>query len=307
MGYWIHLHKIKDRNFWELPCRGKMSWAWRKVLQLRPFIRKFVWHSIGDGTRTSIWYDQWCSLSLLADFISTRDMFRAGLSTTSKVPDVMGTNSLEWPRELQVKYPSLLSILTPRLLIGSQDKLEWKSRSDTIKPFAVNTIWHSIRPRDEKDRLSSWDVNGSLVRGYSLCESQPDSHEHLFFECSFAMQVWRHMRDLVGLSHLPRSFEVILDFVTPMAKRRTSSSVVSKLVLVASVYFIWLERNDRLFNNNKRTVAQVIECIMSAIRLKLMSCRFKKSKVNLDLMKHWKLPEMLICNVFVVWFLFVHR
>nr|GEU66690.1 hypothetical protein [Tanacetum cinerariifolium] len=158
---WIHLHKIKDRNFWDLPCRGKMSWAWRKVLQLRPFIRK--------------------------------DMFRAGLSTTSKVADVMGTNSLEWPQELQV---------------------------------------------------------------------------------------WRHMRDLVGLSYLPPSFELIMDFVTPMAKRRTSSSVVSKLVLAASIYFIWLERNDRLFNNNKRTVTQVIECIMSAIRIKLMSCRFKKSKVK---------------------------
>nr|GEU72208.1 hypothetical protein [Tanacetum cinerariifolium] len=246
-----------------------------KVLQLRLFIRKFVWHSIGDGTRTSIWYDQWGSLSPLADFISTRDMFRAGLSTTFKVADVMGTNSLEWPREL----------------------------SGTIKPFAVNTIWHSIHPRDEKvisadvvwfsnciprhvfvlwlvikkklktqDRLSSWDVNGSLV--------------------------WHHMRDLVGLSHLPSSFEVILDFVTPMAKRRTSSNMVSKLVLAASVYFIWLERNDRLFNNSKRTVAQVIECIMSAIRLKLMSCRFKKSKdlmisvrsYDLDLAKTKTIP-----------------
>ncbi|GJZ84093.1 hypothetical protein Tco_0649432 [Tanacetum coccineum] len=321
---WIHLHKIKDRNFWDLPCQGKMSWAWRKVLQLCPYIRKFVWHTIGDGARTSIWYDQWCPLSPLADFISTRDMFRAGLSTSSKVADVLGTGSLVWPRELEVKYPTLLSIPSPRLSLGTQDKLEWMSWAGSFKPFGVNTVWHSIHPRDVKvdwvdvvwfynciprhafnlwlaikkkvktqDRLSSWDVNGSLARCCSLCESQPDSHEHLFFDCPFSMQVWRHMRDMVGLSHLPPSLEVILDFIIPMAKRRTSSSVISKLVLAAFVYFIWLERNDRLINSSKRTVVQVIECIISAIRLKLMSCRFKKSKVGLDLMKRWKLLEML--------------
>ena len=79
-----------------------------------------------------------------------------------------------------------------------------------------------------------------------------------------------------------------------MVKRRTSKSVISKMVLVASAYFIWRERNEHLFKGNKRTVSQVNECIMSAIRLKLMSCHFKKSKVGLDLMQRWKLPEGLL-------------
>ncbi|GKE32698.1 hypothetical protein Tco_1452020 [Tanacetum coccineum] len=102
------------------------------------------------------------------------------------------------------------------------------------------------------------------------------------------------MRDLAGLSHLPPSLEVNLDFIILMANKRTSNSVISKIVLAASAYFIWQERNDHLFKNSKRTVAQVIDCIMSAIRLKLMSCRFKKSKAGLDLMKSWKLPEILL-------------
>ncbi|GJZ76828.1 putative RNA-directed DNA polymerase [Tanacetum coccineum] len=272
---WIHLHKIKNRNFWDLPCHGKMSWAWRKILHLRPLIRQFVWHSIGDGTRTSVWYDHWCHLSPLADFVSSRDMFSAGLSTDSKVADVMGPNSLEWPFELQAKYPSLLSIASPRLVMGSIDKIEWKSRSGCIKPFAVNTVWHSIRPRDEKvewadvvwfsnciprhafvlwlvikkklktqDRLSSWDVNGALASCCSLCESQLDSHEHLFFECSFAMQVWSHMRKLVDLPLSSSSFDLILDSLIPLAKRRTSKALVTKLVIAASVYFIWRGKDN---------------------------------------------------------------
>nr|GEV52555.1 RNA-directed DNA polymerase, eukaryota, reverse transcriptase zinc-binding domain protein [Tanacetum cinerariifolium] len=96
---------------------------------------------------------------------------------------------------------------------------------------------------------------------------------------------------MADLSHLPPYFDEILDYIVPMAKRRTSKSVISKLVLAASAYFIWQERHDRLFKGNKRTVSQVNEYIMSAIRLKLMSCRFKKSKVGLDFMQRWKLPE----------------
>nr|GEU84747.1 hypothetical protein [Tanacetum cinerariifolium] len=253
---WIKVHKIKDRNFWDIPCRGNMSWGWRKVLQLRSCIREFVWHKIGDGACTSLWVS-----------------------------------------------------------LGVQDKMEWRIRSGLSKPFTVSTVWNSIRPHDEKvnwvdvvwypnciprhafnlwlvikrklktqDNLWSWEVSSSLASSCPLCESQPDSHEHLFFECPFSTQVWLHMRDLAGLSQIPPILEVILDFIIPMAKIRTSTSVFSKLVLAAVAYFIWQERNNRLFMCNKRSTAQVIECIISTIRLKLMSCRFKKSKAGLDLM-----------------------
>ncbi|GJR80251.1 hypothetical protein Tco_0151036 [Tanacetum coccineum] len=195
-----------------------MSWAWRKILHLRPLIRQFVWHSIGDGTRTSVGIDSLCQYK-----------------------------------------PVLLILFTSRdiLVMGSIDKIEWKSRSGCIKPFAVNTVWHSIRPRDEK----------------------------VVWADPIAFRVWSHMRKLVDLPLSSSSFDLILDSLIPLAKRRTSKALVTKLVIAASVYFIWRERNDRLFNNNKRTVAQVIECISSVVRLKLMSCRFKKSKISLELLE----------------------
>nr|GEU32489.1 hypothetical protein [Tanacetum cinerariifolium] len=311
-------------HIWKLLSKKESLWAWRKVLQLRLIIRKFVWHKIGDGNHTYNWFDQWCHLSPLADFISHRDMYRAGLSSSSKVADLFASGSLVWPHDLMSKYPTLLDISSPTISVGILDKLEWKSWNGMIKPFSATSVWHSIRPRDVKvdwvdvvwfpsciprhafnlwlvikkklktqDRLLRWDVNGSLARSCTLCESQPDSHEHLFFECSFSRQVWCHMRKLVGLSLIQPSLEMILSFIIPMAKRRTSKCVITKLVIAASVYFIWQERNNRLFNNDKRTADQVIECIMSSIRLKLMSCRFKKSNDGGDALKRWNLLESL--------------
>ncbi|GKG11089.1 hypothetical protein Tco_0342489 [Tanacetum coccineum] len=45
---WIHAYKLNGRNFWDVPLRGNMSWGWRKILQLRPIVREFIWHKIGN-------------------------------------------------------------------------------------------------------------------------------------------------------------------------------------------------------------------------------------------------------------------
>ncbi|GJU43581.1 auxin efflux carrier [Tanacetum coccineum] len=322
---WIHIHKINDRNFWDIPCRGNMSWAWRKVLQLRHIIRKFIWHKIGDGQRTSIWYDHWCHLSPLAEVVSYRDIHRAGLLPSSKVADVMVSGSLVWPIDLSSKYSNLLSIAAPSISAGTMDTIEWKSSDGVIQPFSARVVWNSIRPHDNKvdwfyvvwfpgciprhafnlwlvvkkklktqDRLASWNVNASLATHCTLCESQPDSHDHLFFECPFSNQVWCHMRDFVGLPRMQPSLELIVDLLSPFSKSRTTRCVVSKLVLAATAYFLWRERNDRLFKKGKNTVDHVIGSIKSSVRLKLLSCRFKKSKAGLDILKQWNISEALL-------------
>ncbi|GJT01427.1 hypothetical protein Tco_0822596 [Tanacetum coccineum] len=85
---WVHVYKLKGRNFWELPIRGRLSWGWRKVLQLRPLIRDYIGFSISDGDKASLWFDNWSTLGPLADFISSRDRHVAGLNASSKVCDV---------------------------------------------------------------------------------------------------------------------------------------------------------------------------------------------------------------------------
>ncbi|GKE35981.1 hypothetical protein Tco_1455303 [Tanacetum coccineum] len=81
---WIHEYKLNERSFWDVPLRGNMSWGSRKMLQLRPIIHDFIWCKLDDGARTSLWFDRWCDVGPIAKYVSTRDMFRSGLSLTSK-------------------------------------------------------------------------------------------------------------------------------------------------------------------------------------------------------------------------------
>ena len=55
------------------------------------------------------------------------------------------------------------------------------------------------------------------------------------------------------------------------------SWVVDKLILVATVYFIWQERNGRLFKGESRNEEMFINCIKDNVKTKLMTVCVKKS------------------------------
>ncbi|GJZ65796.1 hypothetical protein Tco_0622492 [Tanacetum coccineum] len=218
---WVHAYKLRGRSFWDIPLR--------------------------DGALTSLWYDRWCSSSLLANSISTRDMFRAGLNPLSKFRNIFLNNVWTWPQELIDKYLFLSSIVMPNH-VDRPDLLEWRDEDGNVKSFSASMVWRL----KTQDKLNSWDVSRPLITSCPLCELQPDSHEHLFFKCSFSQQVWNHIKTYAGMDSLVLVFSHILASLIPIAKRRPAKSVIAKLVVAACAYFIWQERNWRLFKKNKR-------------------------------------------------------
>ncbi|GJR30422.1 auxin efflux carrier [Tanacetum coccineum] len=268
----------------DVPLWGNMTWGWCKILQLRPIVREFIWYKISNGMRTSLWFDTWCEASSLANHVSSRDIHRSGLNPKSMVIDIVHDGNWIWPQELLEKYPILNSYT---LQISNEcDRLEWRLHDGTVKQFSVTNIprhainlWLIIKRKlKTQDRICSWDVSNSLASTYPLCEAILDSHEHLFFMCPFLNDVWNHMKWLAGLDRVSHDIYKIIAYFDVNARRRSSHIVIAKLVVAASAYFIWQERNWRLFKKTKRTVNQVIECIYSAVRLKLLSCLFKRSK-----------------------------
>ncbi|GJR27427.1 reverse transcriptase domain-containing protein [Tanacetum coccineum] len=132
---WVHAYKLNGRNFWDVPIRGNMSWSWRKILQLRPSIREFIWRKIGNGSSTSIWFDKWCLEGPLASRVSPRDIHRAGLTLYSHVGDVIRDGDWVWPRVLLDKYQFLNECTVP--LSNNCDTLEWRLYDGTVKRFSV--------------------------------------------------------------------------------------------------------------------------------------------------------------------------
>ncbi|GJV16477.1 reverse transcriptase domain, reverse transcriptase zinc-binding domain protein [Tanacetum coccineum] len=257
------------------------------------------------GTRFGIFHleetchgvgERFCSI------VSNRDIYRHGFHLDSKVAAIIDQEAYE--------------------------KLHWKDLDNLDGDFSVAKAWECIRPRNNmvewyhvvwfsnqiprhavnlwlvikrklktQDTLRQCDVsNGTNLNLLQcpLCESQPNSHDHLFFACWFSTKVWDHLKTFACIPNVPTDLQPILDFIIPLAKKKSARCVILKLIFAASCYFIWQERNARLFKKMKRTHDQIIEAIKNTVRLKLLSCSFKKT-LNIQTLFHvWKLPNSLM-------------
>ncbi|GJW97440.1 reverse transcriptase domain, reverse transcriptase zinc-binding domain protein [Tanacetum coccineum] len=128
------------------------------------------------------------------------------------------------------------------------------------------TIRGSLKTKDKLGQGDVWDADLSLLRCL-LCKTVPDSHFYLFFECNFSSQ-------LILISN-----------------HRTVKSIIRRLVVAATTYFIWIERNNWLFKNSKRSPEDVHDLIMITVRLKLLSFRFKNTAKVKEMLLKWNMPN----------------
>ncbi|GJW82457.1 trichome birefringence-like protein 3, partial [Tanacetum coccineum] len=314
---WIHTYKLRGRTIWDCPVKDEMS--------LRDIMRPFFWVKLGNGNSTSLWYDNWCSSSPLINYLTLRDISREGFLLTNTVADLVSNGTWFWPQSWLLKAPDLGLITYPGLVSSVADLWQWCDRNGNILSFSVVKAWEAIRPRGNlvswsrivwfshniprhafhlwlvmrhglktHDKMRQWDVGGDTDLNLlccALCDNCPDSHTHLFFECTFSAKVWSYVRDLAGMDLIPPVLQDILLYLLPMGNKRTAKSVFGKLILAASAYFIWMERNNRTFKNTRRTPEEICDLIMVTVRLKLISFRFKNTTVVRQLLERWKMPN----------------
>ncbi|GJX42567.1 protein LAZ1 [Tanacetum coccineum] len=194
--------------------------------------------------------------------------FSAGYNRSAKVKDINVNTSWSWPDAWMSKYPNLGTIDVPHLTNTNDrsDKVDWYHVvwfSQQIPRHAIN-LWLVIKQKlKTQDNLRQWDV-------------------------------WEQLKCFTGIPNIPSSLDAIMDSLLPLAKMRFARCVISKLVFTASCYFIWQERNHRLFMKTKRSQDHVIDVIKSTVRLKLLSCRFKKTPRVQTLCHLWELPTSRI-------------
>ncbi|GJV63341.1 hypothetical protein Tco_1474169 [Tanacetum coccineum] len=171
-----------------------------------------------------------------------------------------------------------------------------------IQCYNCKEFRHVARESDWRDETDDKPEDQELEAHYmymaKIQEVTPDDADNSgpIFDTEPLQKVWNQVKGVAGLASSNASIYDTIDDIIPFAARKTSKSINAKLVVAATSYFIWQERNGRLFKNNKRTVNQVVDCIMNTVRLKLMSCRLKKSRSACDIVKAWNLSEGILIS-----------
>ncbi|GJY89100.1 putative reverse transcriptase domain-containing protein [Tanacetum coccineum] len=77
--------------------------------------------------------------------------------------------------------------------------------------------------------------------------------------------VWSKVRVLCGMDAIPPHLSDVVAFIVPLAKGKTVISIISRIVVAATSYYIWLERNGRLFKKKTLTPGRIGDVVFSTV------------------------------------------
>ncbi|GJY45431.1 RNA-directed DNA polymerase, eukaryota, reverse transcriptase zinc-binding domain protein [Tanacetum coccineum] len=278
----------KARVTWKMVCRPKDQGGlgikplkqWNEVLLIRDAIKEHVWHSIGNGKKTSMFYDKWCLNGPLSKFISKRNLYDARICDNVMVDDMLIDNNWKWPIDWLMKFPKVKLSTKQAWITMREDwpRVQWYHvvwYSQLIPKHAF-ILWLAIQNKLlTQDIMEKWqDISDMKC---SLCKKCADSHEHLFFKCEFALQVWK---EVMKKSTKLGGRVVLKDIVKVISDERSNNRigvVINKLIVAATVYNVWQERNQRIFRKEYRTAEDICKTVYEQVKSKLMTLKVKKS------------------------------
>ena len=300
---WINVVKLKTRSVWDVAADKKDSWFWKCLLNLRDWVSKNIRYQIGDGITINVWNDTWNSDLKLSSFISKKEIFYAGFQDTTNLADVIDEYGWKWPNQWVVKYPVLQNLEVPALNTNP-DKAIWVDKNGNAKKYATSIVWKDVRddgngvnwknlvwyshsiPKHAfilwlavkqklctQDKLQKWYPNRQFE--CSLCKNEMDTHDHLFFKCDYAKMIWEKICKMAEIQDTGNSWEETVNKMSSYNNNRSVWVIIKKICLAATVYFIWHERNGRLFSNVNRSAEALFSIICDEIRAKLVSIKVR--------------------------------
>ena len=297
--------KLTTRSVWDVAIDNKDSWFWKCLLNLLDWVGKHIRYQIGDGRTINVWHDKRTSDLQLSKFLSKKDIFYAGFQDSATLADVIDENGWKLPSQWADKYP-LLQNLAVHVLNDQPDRAVWIDKNGNVKKYVTNTVWQDVREEGNgvnwkslvwyshcipkhafilwlvvknklctQDKIQKWYPN----RQYecSLCKSDIDSHDHLFFKCEYSKVVWEKMRKMADIQDNESSWEETVNKMSLYNNSKSIWEIIRKLCLGATIYFIWQERNGRLFSDNRRSAEALFSIISDEVRAKLVSITVKQN------------------------------
>ncbi|KAL2898326.1 Cytochrome c551 peroxidase [Bienertia sinuspersici] len=92
-----------------------------------------------------------------------------------------------------------------------------------------------------------------------LCSNGNESHSHLFFECDYSKACMAMLANWVGLQAQQKTLQQLVQRIARNCKGDKLRRQAYSAIINALVYFIWRARNDKMWNNHKWTVEQVVQ------------------------------------------------
>ena len=257
------------------------------------------------GTVTSLWYDYWLpDGKRFIDSHTIRTLTSTGLPWTARVSDIIIEGQWNFPWDVSILHATWNSILfQPN--IHTEDHCVWTGH--TSGTFTIASAWELLRekrpinnlhhllwfpghiPRQSfimwlaclgrlqtMDRLNSVGIIDNNI--CILCGHHTETHEHLFFKCTTSHLIWQTVNAKANMQWPIYPWQHLIRWASSTyQKKNTITHLIPRLLLSSTVYFIWHERNNRVFNNTFQSPPSIAEAIFQHVRLHITTMEHKDS------------------------------
>ncbi|CAL9238076.1 unnamed protein product, partial [Arabidopsis halleri] len=221
---WVKNHLIRGRCFWDADFRFTGSWIWRRLSKLRVLARPFIFCSVQSGCLALFWHDNWTNLGPLIDIVGPAGPRVTGIGLLATVSEAVVNDAWFLPRGrhplVQLLRNCLLSHPPPLESETRKDLFLWKIDADQAQGhFSSSKTWKHLHPpgptkawftqvwfkeripklafmfwltvQDRlttRDRLRRWNL--PIPAACLLCQTDEESRDHLFFQCTYSNTLW---------------------------------------------------------------------------------------------------------------------
>uniref|UniRef100_A0A0D3BYW5 Reverse transcriptase zinc-binding domain-containing protein n=1 Tax=Brassica oleracea var. oleracea TaxID=109376 RepID=A0A0D3BYW5_BRAOL len=320
---WLQSNVFTRRCYWSISDSQRLSPTVRSMIRIKGMVAEFLCCSIGDGRASSFWFDYWTDMGPLIEGFGPHGPRELLISFEDKV--VAATENGEWAlppaRSQQAETLQIvLSTMNPPRSSRGEDRFLWRNGEGRFVPkFSTKATWQAIRetaptvqwysmvwfkeeiPRcsfitwmavlsrlPTKDRLASWGL--AIPLQCVLCSAGQESHDHLFFQCSFVRDIWAHY---CGSSiHVPPlSLQAVAGIVSShQVVSSPGLPSVLKLLQQCIIYCVWRERNMRIFQQSSTSEAGVFARVDRLMRDRLISIPPSSPSSPSPLLVYFRLP-----------------
>ena len=127
-----------------------------------------------------------------------------------------------------------------------------------------------------------------------FCRLNEESHDHLFFECSLTARIWAMLTAKVAIQWQGGNWNDFIMWAAVHLKGKTLAKTISRVLLAASVYTLWKDRNARIFQNSYRDTNSIQNDIFGAVQARLCQLKgFKATQSNRWHQREWDLPDSI--------------
>ena len=317
-GKWIKMYLLKKRSFWELKSNSQVgSWMWKKMLKLRVIAKAFYKMEIGNGRHISFWYDCWSDKGVMFDLLGERGFIDLGIRKKATLEEaILNIRRKRRHRSYILQgIEGIIDSVRSNIQCGSEDVSVWKRRSGFRGIFSTNETWMMIRETKVqcdwsrgvwfskatpkfafitwlamRDRLSTMDMvmkwSQRVDAECVLCKSAIETRNHLFFECSYASQLWEYLVKGILLSSYTINWSSLVRIVTGRRLDRKGMFCI-RYAFQAAIYVIWRERNRIRHGENPMSISILQKLTEKGIRNKLSLMSTREGKGMETALQFW--------------------